>query len=93
MLPIKTVKEITIDAVQNGDTLRLLKKTEISAQTVSLPLLFGITSVVRPGFQNHMYVVRDERVIGRIDVAKSLRDVFGYRVADVSAPPPKNTSN
>jgi hypothetical protein len=86
---VETVKDLRIESLQ-GDTLTpVLQKSEIVAQTLALPFYIGSEMHMQGGY-NGPTLGRDKTVMNPIDLAQAMRDAFGYKIAEISSPPPKD---
>jgi hypothetical protein len=83
---IETVKDLRIESRQGGALTPVMQQTETVARTLALPFYFGSEMHMQGGY-NGPTIGRDRSVMKPIDLAQALRDTFGYKIAEISAPP------
>ena len=86
---IVTVKQLRIVTGQGLTLAPVLQQTETVALVLALPFYIGTEMHMQGGY-NGATIGRDKIEAHSIDLAQTLRDTFGYRIAEISAPPPED---
>lgn len=86
---IETVKDLRIANRQDGELVEVVQRTEIIAQTLTIPFYIGAEMHMQGGY-NGPVIGRRKTVINSIDLAQTLRGTFGYEIAEISAAPPED---
>jgi hypothetical protein len=86
---IASVKDLRIDATQNGVLTLVLQQTETIVLAASQPFYIGSQVNFSSGYSGAL-IGRDKIVTKPIDLAQALRDKFGYKIAEIAAPPPED---
>jgi hypothetical protein len=81
---IKTVKDLQIEAREDGKLSQVKRQTETIADTLARPFYFG--SKTQGELILILTVGRQTTVTKPIDLAQTLRDTFGYELAKISSP-------
>ena len=88
---IETVKDLRIESRQGGTLTPVVQQTETVARTLALPFYIGSEMHMQGGY-NGPTVGRDKIVMKPIDLAQAIRDTFGYKIAEISAPPSEDAA-
>jgi hypothetical protein len=83
---IETVKDLSIENRQGSALTPVVQQTETVARTLALPFYIGTEMHMQGGY-NGATIGRDKTVMKPIDLARTIRDAFGYKIAEISAPP------
>jgi len=83
---IETVKDLRIGSRQGGALTPVMQQTETVAYTLALPFYF-LSEIHMQGGYNGPTIGRDKIVMKPIDLAQAIRDVLGYKIAEISPPP------
>ncbi len=83
---IESVKALRIESRQGGVLAPVMQQTETVARTLALPFYIGSEMHMQGGY-NGPTIGRDKIVMKPIDLAQAMRDTFGYKIAEISAPP------
>lgn len=86
---IETVKGLRIESREGGAFAPLVQQTETVARTIALPFYIGSEMHMQGGY-NGATIGRVTSVTKPIDLAQAIRDAFGYRIAEISPPPPED---
>lgn len=86
---IETMKDLRIVNRQDGELVEVVQRTEIIAQTLTIPFYIGAEMHMQGGY-NGPVIGRRKTVINPIDLAQTLRGTFGYEIAEISAAPPED---
>jgi hypothetical protein len=86
---IVTVKELGIATGQGPTLAPVLQQTETVALTLALPFYVGSQMNMQGGY-NGATIGRDQIEAKPIDTMQALRNAFGYKIAEISAPTPED---
>jgi hypothetical protein len=88
---VVTVKELRIETRRAGTPTPILQQTETVALTLALPFYIGSEMHMQGGY-NGPTIGRKQTKVNPIDLAQALRETFGYKIAEISAPPPEDAT-
>jgi hypothetical protein len=88
---IVTVKELGIESRQDGVLVPVVQQTETVALTLALPFYIGSEMHMQGGY-NGPTIGRNKTEMKPIELAQALRDAFGYKVTEISAPPSEDAT-
>lgn len=83
---IETVKGLRIESKQGDALVPVAQQTETVAHALALPFYIGTEMHMQGGY-NGPTIGRDKIVMKPIDITQAMRDTFGYKISEISAPP------
>jgi hypothetical protein len=88
---VLTVKGLRIESRQADALVPVVQQTETVALTLALPFYIGSEMHMQGGY-NGPTIGRQKIRMKPIDLAQALRETFGYKIGEISAPPPEDAT-
>jgi hypothetical protein len=88
---VVTVKDLHIDSRQDSALVPVLRQSETVALTLAMPFYIGTEMHMQGGY-NGPTIGRDKNVTKPVDLAQVLRETFGFKIGEISPPPPEDAA-